>query len=38
MMKTLIDILEVILMPLALFVAAHIIILWIILPTLIILL
>ncbi len=37
MMKTLIDILEVVLMPFALFVAAHFIILWIILPTLIIL-
>ena len=38
MMKTLIDALEILLMPLALFVAMHIIVLWIILPTLIILL
>ena len=37
MMKTLIDILEVVLMPFVLFVAAHFIVLWIILPTLIIL-
>ena len=37
MMKTLIDALEILLMPLALLVAAHIIVLWIILPTLIIL-
>ncbi len=36
-MKTLIDILEVVLMPLVLFAAAHLIILWIIIPTLIIL-
>ena len=38
MMKTLIDALEILLMPLALLVAAHFIVLWIILPTLIILL
>ena len=36
-MKTLIDALEIVLMPFALFVAAHFIILWIILPTVIIL-
>ena len=38
MMKTIIEALEIVLMPLALFFAAHLIVLWIILPTLIILL